>query len=799
MIELLSPVGDLDCLKAAVQNGADCVYFGASNFSARAFASNFDDLELAINYAKIRGVKTNLTLNTLIKNDEFEDAYNLAKKAYELGIDAIIVQDLGLATRLIKDFPDLPIHASTQMSIHNLQGTLKLQNLGFKRVVLARELCANEIEYICQNSNVEIECFIHGALCISYSGQCLFSSLVGGRSGNRGKCAQPCRLPYELVQNGNETIDKGFLLSTKDLCGLDYIPFLINAGVTSFKIEGRMKTPEYVATVTRIYRKYIDLALSGNPYVIDEKDKKDLLQVFNRGLSSNGHLDKEPNKNLIYPIKPNNMGLPLGIIQKYNKTNGHITLKLQEELYVGDCISTQKENGSYNVSELMVKNKNIKIGNIGNLVTIGRMKGNISVGDKVYKLSSKVLKDNALNSFKTENRKIPLNIKLFIQNNKNISAVVNSCYKYYLYKNLNFEYTFNIIPNTSINKPLDKDTIIKQFSKTNNSIYEFKKIEIILDDNLFLPISSLNDLRRTILENIEKQTLDKIKRTSNCCYTPIVSNASNLKNNYKISLLLNDLNLEYDYSKLDGVHNLYIPLKFFVNKNYENILNVLNKKFSTYIYLPTIIRANYRNLFYDNIVNTTKKYNIKGIVLSNISNFMLISDLYKSNKNLELIANYTFNIYNNETINKLNDLQISKYIVSPELDKLSILNLYGNPQKELIVYGKIPLMNMNYCLLGKSNKCYPNCNSLCTNKNRYFLKDRLGLHFDIVPDNIQTVTTIYNCKTLSICPTDFNLDCARIDILYENIDEINNIINTVKLGKKFEGKQYTNGNLNREI
>lgn len=799
MIELLSPVGDLDCLKAAVQNGADCVYFGANNFSARAFASNFDDLELAINYAKIRGVKTNLTLNTLIKNDEFEDAYNLAKKAYELGIDAIIVQDLGLATRLIKDFPDLPIHASTQMSIHNLQGTLKLQNLGFKRVVLARELCANEIEYICQNSNVEIECFIHGALCISYSGQCLFSSLVGGRSGNRGKCAQPCRLPYELVQNGNETIDKGFLLSTKDLCGLDYIPFLINAGVTSFKIEGRMKTPEYVATVTRIYRKYIDLALSGNPYVIDEKDKKDLLQVFNRGLSSNGHLDKEPNKNLIYPIKPNNMGLPLGIIQKYNKTKGHITLKLQEELCVGDCISTQKENGSYNVSELMVKNKNIKIGNIGNLVTIGRMKGNISVGDKVYKISSKVLKDNALNSFKTENRKIPLNIKLFIQNNKNISAVVNSCYKYDLYKNLNFEYTFNIIPNTSINKPLDKDTIIKQFSKTNNSIYEFKKIEIILDDNLFLPISSLNDLRRTILENIEKQTLDKIKRTSNCCYTPIVSNASNLKNNYKISLLLNDLNLEYDYSKLDGVHNLYIPLKFFVNKNYENILNVLNKKFSTYIYLPTIIRANYRNLFYDNIVNTTKKYNIKGIVLSNISNFMLISDLYKSNKNLELIANYTFNIYNNETINKLNELQISRYTVSPELNKLSILNLYGNPQKELIVYGKIPLMNMNYCLLGKSNKCYPNCNSLCTNKNRYFLKDRLGLHFDIVPDNIQTVTTIYNCKTLSICPTDFNLDCARIDILYENIDEINNIINTVKLGKKFEGKQYTNGNLNREI
>lgn len=184
MIELLSPVGNFESLKAAVQNGADCVYFGADTFSARAFATNFElqDLEKAIIYAKTRGVKTNLTLNTLIKNEEFEDALNLAKKAYEFGIDAIIVQDLGLGMKLIELFPDLPIHASTQMSIHNLKGVLELQKLGFKRVVLARELSATEIEYICKNSDIEIECFIHGALCISYSGQCLFSSMLGGRS-----------------------------------------------------------------------------------------------------------------------------------------------------------------------------------------------------------------------------------------------------------------------------------------------------------------------------------------------------------------------------------------------------------------------------------------------------------------------------------------------------------------------------------------------------------------------------------------------------------------------------------------
>ena len=197
MIELLSPVGDFECLKAAVQNGANAVYFGANLFNARAFASNFDDenLKLAINYAKIRGVKTHLTLNICLKEHEIEDAFYLAKKAYEFGIDAIIVQDFGIAKLLIENFPDLEIHASTQMTIHNLEGALLLENLHFKRAVLARELPLEEIKYICENTNIEIETFIHGALCISYSGQCLLSSMIGGRSGNRGKCAQPCRLP----------------------------------------------------------------------------------------------------------------------------------------------------------------------------------------------------------------------------------------------------------------------------------------------------------------------------------------------------------------------------------------------------------------------------------------------------------------------------------------------------------------------------------------------------------------------------------------------------------------------------
>ena len=392
MIDLLSPVGDFECLKAAVQNGANSVYFGADLFSARAFANNFnlEELQSAIEYAKIRNVKTNLTLNTLIQDHELEDALALATKAYEFGIDAIIVQDLGLAKKLIQQFPDLPIHGSTQMTVHNLNGALALQDLGFKRVVLSRELSSHEIKHICNHTTIEIECFVHGALCISYSGQCLFSSMLGGRSGNRGKCAQPCRLPYELLEE-EKKINSGHLLSTKDLCGLDYLPFLIESGVSCFKIEGRMKSPEYVATITRIYRKYIDLALSDNPYVIDPKDRKDLMQVFNRGMSSSGHLNDEPNRNLVFKEKPNHMGLFLGIVKKYNPNKGHITVALKETITIGDTISLENAPGSYTISELMENHKNIQETKIGQTVMLGRMKGNIKCGDKIYKISSKAL------------------------------------------------------------------------------------------------------------------------------------------------------------------------------------------------------------------------------------------------------------------------------------------------------------------------------------------------------------------------------------------------------------------------
>lgn len=817
MIDLLSPVGDFESLKAAVQNGADSVYFGASLFSARAFAHNFnlEELEKAILYAKIRGVKTNLTLNTLIKDTEFEDALDLATKAYEFGIDAIIVQDLGLAKKLIKMFPDLPIHGSTQMTVHNLNGALELQELGFKRVVLSRELSADEIEYISKNSEIEIECFAHGALCVSYSGQCLFSSMLGGRSGNRGKCAGPCRLPYELLEN-DKKIDTGYLLSTRDLCSLDFIPFFVNAGVDCLKIEGRMKSPEYVATVTRIYRKYIDLALSDKDYVVDKNDRKELMQVFNRGLSSNGHLDTSENKNLVFKDKPNNMGLFLGTVSKFNKSKGYITLNLKEPVSIGDTISLQNETGSYTISELMVGNKNISETKIGQTVTIGRMKGNISPGDKIYKMSSKELSNRAKESYRKENKKIPLNCEINIEKSKPISIHITSNSNCIEYKNLSITCSLDIIPEDAKNRPLDNETVINQISKTSSTPYEFENIVVNLDENVFLPkLSSLNELRRTALENVEIYATSKIHRnlSKDLCKNQKEDNklldemraykTSTTKNSpHKVTVLLNLLNLNFDYSKLENIDEIYIPLKYFTNRKYDNILKTISEKFDTYIYMPTIIKGNYKNLLYANIEMTVQKYQIKGFVISNICNVKLLSDLFENlNQNFKIVANYTFNVFNSHTVLELKKLGISRFTISPELDKQTIEELtnFGYLQKELIVYGKIPVLNMNYCLLGSTNKCYPSCKSKCTSDSRYYLKDRLNMKFPVMPDNIQTVTTVYNSKTTSILPSDFNVDFARIDILYESVDEINNIVNTVISGKRFEGKEYTNGNLNREI
>jgi putative protease len=813
-VELLAPVGDWNCLKAAVQNGADAVYFGVEQFNARMYAANFnvEDMKQVIDYCKLRNVKTNLTLNTLLENCEFDNAVDLAKEAYKAGVDAIIVQDLGLAKYLIDNIPGLPIHASTQMTVHNLQGVLKLEKLGFDRVVLSRELSCEEIEYICKNCKVEIETFIHGALCICYSGQCLFSSVVGGRSGNRGKCAGPCRLPYELISENAETherksIDKGYLLSTKDLCGIAYLPRLIQAGVKCFKIEGRMKSPEYVATVTRIYRKYIDMVLNNDDFIIDEKDINDLMQVFNRGGFSDGHLDSKHNRNLIFPEKPSNMGIYLGTIKKYNSNKGHITLQLEEDLELGDSISVSNEASKYLVSELMIKNVNQKKVSANTEVTIGRMKGNIKVGDKVYRISSKALSDFAKASYDNcENKKIPLNCTVTIKKNTPISMEIstnkNTCYNE-LYSSIYVKEISNMIPIDALKTPISVERVVKQISKTTNTPFSFENITVLLDDGLYVPsISTLNELRRTALEKVEQEILSRAKRTlldlsrkskESITYTPNVKNP-------EISVLFRQLDLDFDYTKLDKekITNIYVSLELFISKKYSKVISYFSDNYNLYIYVPSIIKTNYKNIALSTIEQAVMIYNIKGFIVSNIGDFELLK---KYSKDYEFIGNYTLNVFNNNTMEEYRKLGLSRITLSRELNQELIKEMLANANinTEMIVYGNLPLMASSYCFLGETNKCYPDCGTNCKKNNKYYLKDRLGFNFRVVPNSIETVTLICNSKTLSVSTKDLPVNFVRLDILDESINEINEAVDKAYNREKLEGLQYTNGNLYREV
>lgn len=682
------------------------------------------------------------------------------------------MQDLGLASFLIKNFPDLPIHASTQMTIHNLEGALEASKLGFKRVVLARELSVSEIKHICNNSNIEVETFIHGALCISYSGQCLFSSMIGARSGNRGKCAQACRLPYELFQ-GKKSLDKGYLLSTKDICGLPFIPDLIDAGVACFKIEGRMKSPEYVATVTRIYRKYMDKAFEKDKYSIEKQDYKDLMQVFNRGGFSDGHLSGSANHNLVHKYKPNNMGIYLGKISSFKSNKGYITLTLADDICIGDTISISSEEGNYTVSELMQKNKNLEHATSGQTVTLGRMKGNIFEGGNVYKIANKELSNKAKLTFSgNEIKKIPLNAKLTVKRNSKVS--------------LNIENSFCInseaIPEEAKSTFITKERLKAQLLKTGNTPYEFSNIDIDLDDGLFLPLSVLNDLRRRTLDEysiFRKQGYIRSSRNISKLITP---SPHSYVENKKISVLLNKIEPNFDYSSLKNVERFYVPISLISKANY------LCKKCNVYAYIPNITRISL-----DELLENATKCNIKGFVVSHIGQIEKVKKY-----GLDIIGNYTLNVFNSNSISVLHDMGISCYTIAAELEKESITHLlkFSPMCCEMIVYGRLPLMTLHYCLLGKSNLCYKECSGKC---KEFYLKDRMGFSFPVFPNPNGTITTIYNSKITSISPSYFDTDYVRIDFLDEDVSQLQEIINSVANGNLIKGKDYTNGNMYRKI
>ena len=503
-VELLAPAGNMDSLKAAVMAGCDAVYLGGVLFGARAFAGNFTNEEIvyAINYAHLYGVKVYVTINTIIYDSEVERFLDYVRFLHKNNVDAVIIQDIGMFDLLRKKFPNLELHASTQMNIHNHDGALLAKKLGFKRVVVARETPIDVIKKIKEEIDIEIEVFIHGALCVSYSGECLLSALVGKRSGNRGTCAQICRKKYDFYDDDKNKLNtNNYLLSTKDLCTLKYIDKLIEIGVDSLKIEGRMKRSPYVYLVTKTYRKVIDNYYNTGKLKIDENDIIELKKMFNRNFTK-GFMLNEDNNNFTYDKRPNNIGIEVG--QVISKVKNDLKIKLTYDVSVHDGlrILDDKEDKGLVINKMFINNKSVLEAKKGDVITLKYDKY-VEKNSKVLLTSSKKQLDSISEAIKNQERFIYIDLNFTAKENENLKLTITD--------GLNtVTEMLDKTPMRAINKETSFDVIKKQLSKLGNTIYKARSITLNLDDNLFINIKDINEIRRRAISKLNEKRLYKI-------------------------------------------------------------------------------------------------------------------------------------------------------------------------------------------------------------------------------------------------------------------------------------------------
>lgn len=933
--ELLAPAGSIEALKAAVENGADAVYLGGKLFNARQYAGNFEneELEKAIDFSHVRGVKIYLTLNTLISDTEMEEALVFAGQAYNMGVDGIIVQDLGLARLIREKIPGLDLHASTQMTIYNSEGVKFLSEIGFKRVVLAREVTleeVNEITSFCtDNYNTEIEIFVHGALCISYSGQCLMSSIIGGRSGNRGRCAQPCRLPYQLIMK-NKGYDeyerdsrdynfeaygsKSYIMSPKDICTIRDLEAIIKAGVKSLKIEGRMKSPEYVATVTGIYRKYLDMALENidtgssrvvqyseninelssnitttnktnidkakinkteiNKSSVTEEDMKKLHQIFNRGGFSKGYLYGKTGADMMSFEKPKNWGVYIGTVMSYDSRAKLVKVKLEDNLAIGDGIEiwsrSEGESPGTVVSEIIRNKANIKEAVAGDIVSIGRVSGRINQGNKVYKTSSKKLIEEARESWThSPGRQVTISGELYIkQGEVPILKVKDNDGNEAIVKG-------GFIAEKAINVGLTEERAREQINKTGGTPFKFGQLSVHLDENVALPIKELNNLRRKALEELETKRIAMFK------YKGAPVNIDDLQGNniynrqdtedskslltrekqLKISLLFYNID-DYGLDKLIKINQsnglnidrIYLPFSFFLKYMSKNMIgtpegrlleNIIRsnksskqnesnernesseyRKTEFFVWLPSITRGNYDSLMKRNLPEIIE-LGVDGILTGNVGTLEYVRHI---SSDVKLACDYSYNIFNSYTAETIygsgaDSLTLSYELTLEQIENISrVLENKGiKKDKEIVVYGRIPLMITEYCpvgaindksftdrssssglnddgILNKGTTCATCVSKSCT-KGAYFLQDRMKERFPIYNDRIDCRTTIFNSKVLFMADNMDQISRAGADILRLNIwdESIDEVVELIKMHRDllkgnydYELKKYKN-------
>ena len=640
--ELLAPAGNMDSLKAAVQAGADAIYVGGTHFGARAYATNFNDLEMleAINYCHLYGVKLYVTVNTMITEELVKPFINYIDFLHKNNVDAIIISDLGMIDYIRQVYPNLEIHASTQTHIHNLEGTKFMEKLGLERVVLARETDLELIKKIKENTNIELEVFVHGALCISYSGECLMSSLIGGRSGNKGTCAQSCRMKYNFSHEGKILNDDKYLLSTKDLNSLYNIDKLIDIGVDSLKIEGRMKSKEYVYLVTKLYRKAIDSYIENKKIDIKEEDIISLKKIFNRKYTK-GFLMNEDNNNFINPYRPNHIGIPLGKV--VSSKNGFIKIKLTDNLSLKDGIRIlDNEDYGTTIYKMKKEGKYVEEAYKGDIIEI-KIDKNINIDSEVvkttdYKLVNLIDKEIDSNKIKIKIKgtiKCKLNEPIILK----ISDGMN---------NIEVKSDFNI--EKSIKHPTSKEDIKKQLNKLGNTIYEFDKLDIISDDNIFINIKDLNEIRRIAIDKLNNKRLYKIEY---------------IKKEYNNNVLEFNEDKGYSYliNNIDDYNNIKDKAKDIITDNID-LYNEIMLDEKVVLKIPRVMYE------YPN-------YNVK----------VLIGECGSIDKYNDKISDFSFNVANSYTVAFLHNQNIKRVTLSIELNESQIKKLVENYKER---YNKNP-------------------------------------------------------------------------------------------------------------
>lgn len=781
-IELLAPAGSIESLYAAVQMGADAVYMGGSKFSARAYASNFNEEGMikAVNYCHIYGVKIYITLNILIKQNEMKEVIEYVKFLYKIGVDALIIQDLGIASIIKENFPDFEIHASTQMTVHNGEGAILLQNFGFKRIVLSRELSLKEIGVISKDLGIETEIFVHGALCICYSGQCLMSSMIGGRSGNRGRCAQPCRLPYTLKNQNNGVEKHGYALSPKDICTLDHIEDIINSGTSSLKIEGRMKRPEYVAGVVESYRKAIDSVYSGKAFDYKSENKR-LLQLFNREGFSKAYLFGNSGKDMMAYRYPKNTGIIIG------KANKDATVTLEENIAVKDGIRVGEEG--FIVSKIIKDNKEIEGAVKGEIVKLIPTK--YKQGDILFKTADNLLLSNLAESYKSEyNRKINLtaSVKFKTLEPVELSTVFN---------NTSFSVQGEVVQQ-AINKPLSIEKIVENIKKSGDTPFKFDKVEFANFENGFLPIAGINALRRALIDKIQNYIFDISKRID---VKEINLKCKPLKtiSNFEVpKLLINVSTKEQLKAALDK--NIYsIAFNPFMRGDIPELEFIKQAEtIELYIKVPNIIKNEF-DLVCKKIEEALPY--IKGIITSNLG------IINKFRGKTIIVGDYKLNIFNSYASCSF-EPYIDAIVPSVELNKKELKELLKDNHLpvQYIIYGKTELMVSEYCPIGsmiggKSNEV--SCNNAC-DKGKYILQDRKNEEFVLKTDRFCR-SYIYNVHATNLISNldeikSLGINSFRMDFVDESYKECIEIINAFISGKwQGDFKSYTRGHFKRGV